>query len=264
MTRLFDSQKRDKAVTDLLSILSKDPPEEGMTPDNVWRTPGLSFIIVGLITQSYRSMERVGDATECLPRLQPLLDLLVVMSSSKTVAESFIDSSLVVILFPYFHLPYSPLSIKASVVLIYANIAQLERGPSYLINAEVLPNILPLLAGKSSESIFECCCMLLHTLISAVVSNPSNFAKILPLEKLVALKKLLVEVFLRIRSDDGKDWLVPRSSVRSLMLTIAALKGLTKFKYSPDVFERLKRICGAIRDPDIELSNAIKTILSSE
>lgn len=264
MTRLFDPQKRDKAVTDLLSSLSKEPPEEGMTPDDVWRTPGFSLIIVGLITQSYRSMERIGDAAECLPHLQPLLDLLVVLSTSKAVAESFINSGLVVALFPYFHLPHSPLSIKGSVVLVCTNIAQLKQGPSHLINAEILPHILPLLAGKSSESIFECCCVLLNTLVSALASNPSDFSKVLPPEKLTALTKLLIEVTLRTRSDDGKDWLIPRGSVRPLMLTVAALKGLTKFKYPPDVFDRLRRVCGAIRDPDAELSNALKAILSSE
>lgn len=99
MARLFDPQKRDSAILDLLSSLSKDPPEEGMTPEDIWRVPGLSLIIIGLIAQSYRSMERVGDAAECLPQLQSLLDLLVILSSSKAVAESFMDSSLVVALF---------------------------------------------------------------------------------------------------------------------------------------------------------------------
>ena len=264
MTRLFDPQKRDNAILDLLTSLSKEPPEEGMTLEDVWRTPGLSLIIIGLIAQSYRSMERVGDAAECISHVQPLLDLLVILSSSKTVAESFMDSSLVVALFPYFHLPHTPLSAQGSVLLICANIAQVECGPSYLIEAGILPLVLPLLAGKSSEGIFECCCALLHSLVSAVVSDPSSFSKILPSDKLTALIKLLIEVAIRIRSEDGKDWLVPRSSVRPLMLTIAALKGLTKIKHSPDVLDSLRKVCGAIRDPDTELSNALKVILSGE
>ncbi|EFO62164.1 Hypothetical protein GLP15_3699 [Giardia lamblia P15] len=264
MTRLFDPQKRDKAILDLLSSLSKDPPEEGMTPEDVWRAPGLSLIVIGLIAQSYRNMERVGDAAECLPQLQSLLDLLVILSSSKTVAESFIDSSLIIMLFPYFHLPHTPLSVQGSVLLVCANIAQLERGPSYLIEAEILPLILPLLAGRSSEGVYECCCVLLHSLVSAVADNPSEFSKVLPPDKLTTLTKLLIEVATRIRSEDGKDWLVPRSSVRPLMLTIAALKGLTKLKCSPDTFDRLRRLSGSIRDLDVDLSNILKMILSSE